>query len=372
MALFKCTLCDESIPPTKPRLSCASCLPRMTLCANCHLVGHYPPQHQDDASHEVSLHKYSGYLPVPPPPPPRPAPARSLSISIPPTRKPTRAAPYSEVPPRKPPRPGQQPAQNESNDDSAPVPGPPEETPQTEPDPQPQRAPTGWTPLLNEDRRPSASFLRLADELFARLDPQHTGYLSPEVYSDYLDACGAPMHHNIWKSTLSQTPLNSHDTADRDLTDHFTSFGVDFTLHPRRRSHSWSTTSRLNPLSYFSPSRITMPSLSGGQKPMLSRRGWTDLTVCGMLINPSGAWAQLSRVMQQWRLPVWTEWGDLPREMLPLAPYGPEVERVRVLMEGARGTAEREMDAMRARMEMEGSGRRAALDLLDDRFWVYR
>lgn len=105
---------------------------------------------------------------------------------------------------------------------------------------------------------------------------------------------------------------------------------------------------------------------------MLSHRGFTELALYSVLLNPSAAWGQFSRVMQAFQLPVWMEWGDIPRDMLPLGPYQPEVERVRVLLEGARATAEEEVDALHARLKLEQRGRQHALDLLDDRVWVYR
>jgi hypothetical protein len=74
--------------------------------------------------------------------------------------------------------------------------------------------------------------------------------------------------------------------------------------------------------------------------------------------------------MQAFQLPIWREWGDIPRDMLPLAPYQPEVERVRVMLEGARLNAKQEVDAVHARLKLEARGQQHALDLLDDRVWV--
>jgi hypothetical protein len=116
----------------------------------------------------------------------------------------------------------------------------------------------------------------------------------------------------------------------------------------------------------------SVPSVSGNQKPMLTFNGWTNLMICGTLLNPSAAWGDLNRAMRHYRLPLWSKWGEIPREMLPLAPHQPEVERVRVMHEGARINAERELDALQARLMIEKQGRQNALDLLDDRRYVYR
>lgn len=209
MSLYKWVSCDGFIQATKARLSCSSCIPRMTLCANCYVVQDYPQQHQDDISHPVSLHKHSGFLPVPPPPPPRAQPVRSPSNSYgPPRRRPISAA-YSDVPPRKPPRPSKPEVTGENVDVESVAATPPSSDPSPldlpqqsseqlpEQLPEQQAQPSGWTPLLNDKMKPSPSFVRLIDELFHHLDPQRTGFLNPEVYSDYLQACGAPESHNI-------------------------------------------------------------------------------------------------------------------------------------------------------------------------------
>lgn len=418
MSLYKCTSCNELIQPMKARLSCASCAPRITLCANCYVVQSYPSQHQDDPSHAVSLHTHSGFLPVPPPPPPRAQSVRSPHC--PPRRRPVSVS-YrdSDVPPRKPPRPtNPKPRSEEPVEDTGPVTpmstkpafqGPPPETKSeaeaeetipaiphasrpvlqnpplesTEPSPSPPYpySSASWIPLFTEDMKPSASFLRLIEELFSHLDPQRTGYLSPEAVSEYVDVCGAPPSHNVWKTSRSKNPQYGYDMADRELADHFTAYAVDFALRPRTPP-TIPVKSPLDPLSYlpaaqrsamsaFMPAQSTYANtLSGGRKPMLSFRGWADLTICSVLLNPSASCGQLNRAMQAFQLPIWREWGDIPRDMLPLAPYQPEVERVRVLLEGARLNAEQEVDAVHARLKLEQRGQENALDLLDDRVWV--
>ncbi|GIC86283.1 uncharacterized protein Aud_002651 [Aspergillus udagawae] len=417
-SLYKCTSCNELIQPTKARLSCASCVPRITLCANCYVVQNYPSQHQDDPSHAISLHAHSGFIPVPPPPPPRAQSVRSPHC--PPRRRPVSVSNRdSDVPPKKPPRPtNPEPRSEEPVENTVPATpmsmksasqGPPPETENeaeaekaaptipyasrpvlqsppletTEPSPHPPHphSSTSWIPLFTEDMKPSASFMRLIEELFRHLDPQRTGYLSPEAVSEYIDVCGAPPSHNIWKTSRTKNPEYGYDLADRELADHFTAYGVDFAFRPRTPPTT-PVNSPLDPLSYFPPAQRAamaafMPatpvnSLSGGKKPMLSFRGWTDLTVCGVLLNPSASCGELNRAMQAFQLPIWREWGDIPRDMLPLAPYQPEVERVRVLLEGARLNAEQEVDAVHARLKMEQRGEQNALDLVDDRVWVYR
>lgn len=58
--------------------------------------------------------------------------------------------------------------------------------------------------------------------------------------------------------------------------------------------------------------------------------------------------------------------------MLPLAPNQREVERVRILQEGARIKAQQELDAMKTKLRFDKQARQATLDLFDDRRYVYR
>lgn len=97
--------------------------------------------------------------------------------------------------------------------------------------------------------------------------------------------------------------------ADRELTDHFTAYSVDFALRPRTPP-STPISSPLDPLSYLPSNQrnalsrfmrsqsVTPTSLSGGQKPMLSHRGFTEHALYSVLLNPSAAWGQFNRVMQ--------------------------------------------------------------------------
>ncbi|CEO58598.1 hypothetical protein PMG11_03310 [Penicillium brasilianum] len=430
MLLYKCTSCQEVIQVTKARLTCNTCSPTINLCANCYVVQDYPLQHPDGASHSLLVHQHSGYLPVPPPPP-----VRTQSVGgtykaapVPPRRRPVSAVPDTNVPPRMPPRPTKQPSVEDADepvsrlgssqpstplsprpqqqgteqdcekqrqqyetpqprqypqDQQPPPPQQPQQSqgPQQPPkpqQPQQQYQPSGWTYFFNQDMTPSPCFSALIEEFFHHLDLNRTGLVSPETISEYIDACGAPASHNVWKASRAKNP-RSCDVPDRELTDHYTSYGVDFVLRPRTPV-STPTASPYNPYSIFSNSQnaimehilSSVPSVSGNQKPMLTLHGWTSLAICGTLLNPSGSWGEFNRAMRHYRLPLWSKWGDIPREMFPLAPYQPEVERVRIMQEGARINAERELDAVKARLMLEKQGREAALDLIDDRRYVYR
>jgi hypothetical protein len=45
--------------------------------------------------------------------------------------------------------------------------------------------------------KPTPCFSALIKEFFYHLDPKRTSLLSPETCSEYIDACGAALSHNI-------------------------------------------------------------------------------------------------------------------------------------------------------------------------------
>lgn len=212
MLLYKCTSCQEVIEATKARLTCSTCSPPpIILCTNCYVVQDYPPQHPDGASHSFSVYQHSGYLPVPPPR------VRTQSIGgmykaapAPPQRRPVPTVPDTEVPPRKPPRPSKQPEvePEPGAGEQASIPLPPgsqqqgtekdrEQQQQQPQQPQQQYQPSGWTYFFNQDMKPTPCFSALIKEFFYHLDPKRTSLLSPETCSEYIDACGAALSHNI-------------------------------------------------------------------------------------------------------------------------------------------------------------------------------
>jgi hypothetical protein len=67
--------------------------------------------------------------------------------------------------------------------------------------------PAKWEPLFEEDfSTPTPIFVALMSTVFAHLDPRHTGYLSPEVYSGFLDLQGVETSNNICKFPSSHPP----------------------------------------------------------------------------------------------------------------------------------------------------------------------
>jgi hypothetical protein len=58
--------------------------------------------------------------------------------------------------------------------------------------------PAKWESLFEpDDMTPTPIFIALMSTLFSHLDPMHTGYLSPEVYSRFLKVLGHLLSKNI-------------------------------------------------------------------------------------------------------------------------------------------------------------------------------
>ena len=56
--------------------------------------------------------------------------------------------------------------------------------------------PENWEALFEEDATPTPIFIALMSTIFSLLDPEHTGFLSPERYSEFLEIQGC-MESNV-------------------------------------------------------------------------------------------------------------------------------------------------------------------------------
>src|SRR4051812_9319772 len=74
-----------------------------------------------------------------------------------------------------------------------------------------------------------------------------------------------------------------------------------------------------------------LKSFSGGLMPMLTRRGFIDLTTVEILYEPSPGWIKLNLIARHYN--IWRQWGDVPRSMLPLAPPPELVMRVAAIQQ---------------------------------------
>ena len=105
---------------------------------------------------------------------------------------------------------------------------------------------------------------------------------------------------------------------------------------------------------------------------MITLQGFIDITTVEVLHDPSKGWIDLNRALQAYNLPIWKEKGDIPRNMLPEYPPQSVLDRVKVITEKARRDAEEKLAAKHAELALKQAGQQAAIDLIDDRRYVYR
>jgi hypothetical protein len=74
------------------------------------------------------------------------------------------------------------------------------------------------------------------------------------------------------------------------------------------------------------PFNPALSPVSGGMMPMLSMRGFIDITVIEVLGEPTLGWQKLNNVKNEYG--VWLDLGDIPRSMIPAVAPPELVERV--------------------------------------------
>ncbi|KAG7097565.1 hypothetical protein E1B28_004902 [Marasmius oreades] len=272
-------------------------------------------------------------------------------------------------------------------------------TPPPQPRPSPVRGETkprsfeqaagSWGPFLNADMSPSKLFSELLDAIFSYLDPKNTGYLTPETYSKFLDDQGYMVHDNPWKSALKPQPvlgIPQEYLADKALKDAYDLFSIDHVTQERPKntitpcgSNPFTAQFRRLGINYEpSPSPAAALVSSNGVMPLLTRKGFLDITCVEVLYEPSKHWGNLSRVLKRYvnapdagPMGEYRRWGDLPRVVLPEMPDPVMVERVKRIGEISKAKAQEVLAASHAMHSVAAQGRQNALDLIDNRY-VYR
>ncbi|KAF7362757.1 Oleate hydratase [Mycena venus] len=209
----------------------------------------------------------------------------------------------------------------------------------------PQHIPNGWGPFFHEDLSPTSVFTQLMDSIFTYLDAGRTGYLTPEAYSRFLTDQGYAKKENIWKANLDcladWVGETKEKPADAALKRHFDLFSIEYVL--RKRASSLERD--LRSLGLATPICTSeSSSTSGGAMPLLTRKGFIDVTAIETLCDPSRHWGNISRIRKLYDLPAVHGWGDLPRSVLPSMPDQRMVKHVaaiRGVCEGA-GTCQKQ------------------------------
>ncbi|KAG7097562.1 hypothetical protein E1B28_004899 [Marasmius oreades] len=420
---YSCDLCSQSILSDSPRVHCLICT-EYDLCANCTLGERFSKGHS--LEHAMTVFKKSGGNGE------RPSVAERVSLNfgsimtvsspttavhpIPPHLPQRRTA--GGQPPPLPPRQGSSSSRNslhsaigspQSSQFSphSPPPSPHPHsthsytmpTPPPQPRPSPVRGETtprsfeqaasSWGPFFNTDMSPSTLFSELLDAMFSYLDPKNTGYLTPETYSKFLDDQGYMLHENAWKSALKPQPvlgIPQEYLADKTLKDAYDLFSIDHVTQERPKntitpcgSNPFTTQFRKLGINYEpSPPPSAALISSNGIMPLLTRKGFLDITCVEVLHDPSKHWGNLNRVLKRYvnapqagPMSEYRRWGDLPRTVLPEMPDPAMVERVKRITEVSKRKAQEQTTAAYTMESLAAQGRQNGLDLIDNRY-VYR
>ncbi|KAL0581495.1 hypothetical protein V5O48_000538 [Marasmius crinis-equi] len=441
---YSCDSCSQQILATNPRVHCLIC-DDYDLCANCTLGEQFTRDHTLDhavtvlkrsggsgerplAAERASLSFDRGQTdpisssptsatrpcippplprrrsanvspqtsPIPPPLPPRQGSSSSRNNSLPSSPLPNNTSPESSPPlsqgsPQTP-APHTPPRISHSYTLPSPAPSLPRPTPRREQTlPSFEQAATAWGPFFNDDMTPTGVFSELMDAIFSYLDPKDTGYLLPEVYSRFLDDQGYMGQENAWKSACQPQPMlgiPKEYMADKALKNAYDLFSIEHAIQERPKE---MTTPVVNPLTAqfqsmginYDPCASFGTSMVGsnGVMPLLTRKGFMDITCVEVLCDPSRHWGNFSRIIRAYSnapnaqagpMAQYGDWPDLPRVVLPEMPDARMLERVKRVGEVAKAKAQEDLDAARVRTGIEAQGRQHALDLIGDYRYTYR
>lgn len=151
------------------------------------------------------------------------------------------------------------------------------------------------------------------------------------------------------RNAKSQYGYNPEDIADFELRTAYENFAIDHVLQPRVRSMNNSV-----------PFNPTLSPVSNGQMPMLSLRGFIDITTVEVLGEPTAGWQRLNIAKTYYG--VWMDWGDIPRYVVPDTPPQEILDRIaQISIFAQRKVAER-IEANRIATTQNGWDSRAFLD----------
>lgn len=235
-----------------------------------------------------------------------------------------------------------------------------------------------WGPLFDDYMNVTAVGDVFFNTIFTFLDPSYTGYLTPEAYSRFLDDQGYLLHENVWKSNLVVDTMyggSEENMADKALRNAYDLFSIEHVLKHRHNppgSTTPSVTTQLQGLfgNAFNPAMMSSAPLQtlSSQMPLLTRKGFIDITTVEVLSDPSRAWGNLSRVLRAYELEPFRGRGDMPRSVLPEAANQRMLERVRAISSFAKVRGEQQLVSA---MELRRQGRENALDLVGDARYRY-
>ncbi|KAJ3161778.1 hypothetical protein HDU86_006549 [Geranomyces michiganensis] len=210
------------------------------------------------------------------------------------------------------------------------------------------QAPVGWTEdFFYPDGRKTPAFDALMKAFFTRLDKQGTGYITPEQYSSFLDACQYLTEWNPWKKNLQAAWVyTAEDIADHELKAVFEGFYFDHKVVLRNPANQ---------------------QLTGGGMPLLSLEGLTEHMALEWASDPDDHLRGINNALVHYG--VWPERGPIPRHVFP-AFCPPQLQaRIDAAMLRCAANAKTKINASAVKLQLQALGEQNAIELADDRRW---
>lgn len=104
-------------------------------------------------------------------------------------------------------------------------------------------------------------------------------------------------------------------------------------------------------------------SFSNDMMPMLTLKGFIDITVIETLYEPNPGWKRMNQVAQHYI--IFREWGDIPRSMMPQAPPKELVDRVALVTRQSAARNKARVDANARRLAADLRNQEECLRMLD-------
>jgi hypothetical protein len=166
----------------------------------------------------------------------------------------------------------------------------------------------------------------------------------------------------------------SEDLADYELRTVFENFTIEHVLRPRAAPPNNDLGNMVSSLSGSIGRRLSsqlasslaIPRISGGMMPMVTRKGFIDITTIELLGEPARGPLLIDRIVRYYPLKdPWSQWGDCPRQILPDEIPKELAERVARISAFSKRQAAERIEAKRVELAFRQQGRQNALDLLD-------
>lgn len=167
--------------------------------------------------------------------------------------------------------------------------------------------------------------------------------------------------------------ISKEAAGDKFLKKAFDLFSIEHILQQRVQPSQGNPKKRG---SQFQRALGTMftPAAAQGPMPLLTRKGFIDITMIEVLSDPSKSWANFSRLLRKYDLPRYRSWGELPRSVLPAEPDQRMLQRVASATNASKQQGERALADAHAAAVFSARANQIAVDAVgadDRRYYRY-